>query len=99
MKNIVLMCSQGASTSMLAQAMQKEADKRGLDCKVDAMSVSRVGEVRDRADAILLGPQVGYMQQQVAKEVPCPVATIGMSDYGMMNGAAVLDVALKAMGE
>ena len=49
-----------------------------------------------KADVILLGPQVRYAQKAIEKQYVngVPVDNIGMKEYGMMNGAAVLEQAL-----
>ena len=49
-----------------------------------------------KADIILLGPQVRYAQKKIESEAPgVPVANIGMREYGMMNGKAVLAQAIE----
>ena len=56
MKNIVLLCSQGASTSILVQAMKKAADTMEYSCDINAYSINMLNEVKETADIILLGP-------------------------------------------
>ena len=51
------------------------------------------------ADIILLGPQVSFQVDKIAKEAPCPVEAIKMRDYGTMNGEAVLKAAKKVLGD
>ena len=49
---------------------------------------------------ILLGPQVRYELKNVkGKYSGKPVEIINMQDYGMMNGAKVLDFALELGGK
>lgn len=47
----------------------------------------------------MLGPQVRYQKPQVDEMVAgrIPVLVIEMKDYGMINGKAVLETALKAI--
>ena len=49
-----------------------------------------------------LGPQVGYTlgkAKKICEPKGIPVEVIPMVDYGMMNGAKVLDFALKLAGK
>ena len=78
---IMLACAAGMSTSLLVTKMQNAATERGLDVEIFA---------------VLLGPQVRYLLgdfQEKLKEKNIPVSVIPMTDYGMMNGAKVLDLA------
>ena len=100
MKNIVLMCSQGMSTSMMVQNMREEAEKIGYDCSIEAYSVSELDEVKKTADVILLGPQVKFQLKKLAPKCEgIPMAVIDQMDYGMMNGKKVLKMARKLMGD
>jgi PTS system cellobiose-specific IIB component len=98
MKNIVLCCAAGMSTSMLVQRMQDAAQKKVLRF---LSRPSRSPSLKmAAADIILLGPQVKYEQaklQALADPFGKKVAVIDMMDYGMMKGDAVLDKALKML--
>jgi PTS system cellobiose-specific IIB component len=100
MKNIVLCCAAGMSTSMLVQRMKEAAQKKGIEVSIKAVPVAEFKDNLAAADIILLGPQVKYEQaklQALADPVGKKVAVIDMMDYGMMKGDAVLDKALKLM--
>ena len=50
---------------------------------------------------MLLGPQVKYAMpelKKIADEHGKKIDAINMTDYGMMNGAKVLEAALKLLG-
>ncbi|KAA8999345.1 PTS sugar transporter subunit IIB [Affinibrenneria salicis] len=101
-KTIMLICSAGMSTSLLVSKMQKAAEERGLALDIFAISSAAFEEeiASRKIDVILLGPQVKYMRQQLAERVSgenIPVDVIPMVDYGTMNGAKVLDLALTLM--
>lgn len=93
------MCSQGASTSMLVSAMEKEAKASGYECDISATSVTHVSEAGKNADIILLGPQVGYMKSEVEKEVSCKVLVIPAVQYGLMDGSAVLNLVKETLNK
>jgi len=100
MKNIVLCCAAGMSTSMLVQRMKDAAQKKGVEGSIKAVPVSEFKENLAEADIILLGPQVKYEQaklQAQAEPLGKKVAVIDMMDYGMMKGDVVLDKALKLL--
>lgn len=98
MKNIILMCSQGMSTSMMVQRMKEVAEKIGYECEISAYSVSDIDEVKKNADIILLGPQVRFQMKKLASKCEgIPMAVIDQSDYGTMNGEKVLKQARKLM--
>ena len=97
MKRIVLLCSAGASTSMLMKKMRAAAEQEGYECTVEAHAVGDVKEYAD-ADVILLGPQVRFQLESVRGQVSCPVEVVDMMAYGTMNGGLVLGQAKKLMG-
>ncbi|MBF8969662.1 PTS sugar transporter subunit IIB [Streptococcus sp. NLN76] len=101
MKNIMLACNAGMSTSMLVTKMQKAAEDKGIEASIWAVPVSEAdNEVQDKAiDVILLGPQVKFLLNDFKDkfEPNIKVDAINMMDYGVMNGEKVLDAALALM--
>ncbi|GAK82836.1 PTS system cellobiose-specific IIB component [Vibrio ponticus] len=98
MKKILLCCSAGMSTSMLVKKMEQAASNRGLECQIEALSVSAFNEAISEYDVCLLGPQVRFQLDElkkVADEHGKNIAAISPQDYGMMKGDAVLDQALE----
>ncbi len=100
MKRIVLLCAQGLSTGMLMNKMRDAASKMGYECTINAYSVSQAKNIADKADCILIGPQVRYELDSVKKQCPhLPVEVIDMVAYGRLDGAKVLNSAKKLMGD
>ena len=99
MKNILLVCSAGMSTSLLVSKMMAAAKEIGLEINIKAMSVSECSSVIDEVDIVLLGPQVRYQKPQVDSLVKgrIPVEIIDMRLYGTMNGKVVLEQALNSL--
>lgn len=98
MKNIVLLCAQGMSTGMLMNKMRDVALKMGYECTIKAYPVSQAKSVSKEADCLLIGPQVRYELEQVKKDCPSlPVEVIDMVSYGRLDGAKVLEAAIKLM--
>ena len=84
MKKIILLCSNGMSTSMMVAKMKEAAKKIGYDCTIAAYALSAASEVTADADCILIGPQVKHKLGEVQAACPgIPAAPIDMKDYGM----------------
>ena len=97
MKNILLVCNAGMSTSFLVNKMNEAAKGMGVEVNIKALPVAECKNVIDTVDIVLLGPQVRFQKPQVDALVKgrVPVEVIDMRLYGTMNGAAVLDRALE----
>ncbi|MHC5228047.1 PTS sugar transporter subunit IIB [Enterococcus sp. LJL99] len=94
---IMLACAGGFSTSMLVERMKEAAKSKGIDVTIDATAEGKLDKIIDHVDIVLLGPQVGHMEDSLkAKFVdkPVKISTITSIDYGMMNGEKVLNDAL-----
>ena len=97
MITIKLFCASGMSTSVLVNKMKEAAKVKGVDAEIIAYPESQMDRHLDSTDVALLGPQVGYTlgkAKSLCEPKGVPVEVIPMVDYGMMNGAKVLDLAL-----
>lgn len=97
MYKILLACAAGMSTSMLVEKMKTSAKERGIDVAIEAVSEGKAESIFTDYDVLFLGPQVGHLESKFkAKTKPynIPTEVINMADYGMMNGAKVLDRAI-----
>jgi PTS system cellobiose-specific IIB component len=102
MKDIMLVCSAGMSTSMLVVKMEKAAKERNLDVNIFAVSEGDASNHFDKISVLLLGPQVRYLKGKLAKRLApmnIPVEVINSMHYGTMNGDAVLDAAIALIKE
>jgi len=98
MVTIKLFCASGMSTSVLVNKMKEAAKAKGIEAEIVAFPESQMDRHLDSMDVALLGPQVGYTlgkAKGLCEPKGIPVEVIPMVDYGMMNGAKVLDLALK----
>ncbi len=96
MVNIMLVCAQGMSTSLLVLKMEEAAKAQNIEAKIWATGNGHIQDEYMNADIILLGPQVRFRKKAIEEQIKnkCPVAVIDMSDYGTINGMAVLKKAL-----
>ena len=101
MYNILLVCSAGMSTSMLVKKMQDAAAAKGVEATIWAVGDADSTEEVKKADIVLLGPQVRYLEKKMNEKVNnrIPVAVIDMMSYGTMNGEKVLDQAIAKLTE
>lgn len=100
MKNIVLFCAAGMSTSLLVTKMQNAAKDMGYECTIAAHGLSEMDKYGPEADCVLLGPQVRYQKDKVVAALPGkPVMVIDMALYGMMKGKEVLEAAIKLIDQ
>lgn len=96
MTNILLICSAGMSTSMMVEQMKNSAKEQNIDAEIWAVAEVAAQDNIDKADVILLGPQLGFKLKQIeALAEETPIEVIDMRDYGMMDGKSVLESALK----
>lgn len=95
MKNILLMCSAGMSTSIMVKKMQEAAEKMSADVEIKAIPEQALGQHLAGTDIILLGPQVRFLLDKIqAAASNIPVRVIDTMDYGTMNGEKILRQAL-----
>lgn len=102
MKHILLACSAGMSTSLLVSKMEEAAEKRGIECKIWAVAQDKAPSEMEKADVLLIGPQMRFMKKKFSKtaeEVGIPLDVIEAKSYGRVDGEAVLDKALELIGE
>ena len=100
----MLVCAAGMSTSLLVTKMKAAAKEMGDEIEIFALPISDGEKKLAEVDCVLLGPQVRFQKAQIEKliadggyDLPC--AVIDMKDYGMMNGKAVYETALKLMNK
>jgi cellobiose-specific phosphotransferase system component IIB len=92
---IILCCSQGMSSSIFVRAMRKEIKEQNLDSTVASIGIFELNKYIDKADMILLAPQVKYAYKDVSemsKKYNIPTILISESDYGIMNVKNVLSI-------
>ena len=98
MYNIILVCEHGASTGMLTTRMQDAAKKLGVEANINAYPYTKLDELIDAADIVLLGPQVRFKKKTFdAKYADKGIefVVVNTVDYGMMDGEKVLKAALE----
>ncbi|NMF26726.1 PTS sugar transporter subunit IIB [Olsenella umbonata] len=70
MRNIMLFCAAGMSTSMLVKKTQAAADEMGYEVEISAHPVAEVAKYGKDADILLLGPQLRFQTGKVRAQFP-----------------------------
>lgn len=95
MKNILLCCSCGLSSSMLCSKMRKVAETRDDGpYKIWATSIQEAKEIMGEVDFLLIGPHMRAMAKTVsdmADEKGVPWLIVDRMDYAYGNGKAVFE--------
>lgn len=100
MRNIILLCCAGMSTSFLVNKMKEVAKEENYNCTIKAYSLGWAEKYAKDADIILLGPQIRFSKDTVEKLCPgVPISNISMKDYGSLNGKKVLSQVRKILGD
>lgn len=97
---ILLACGSGASSGFMASSMRKEAKKRGLNIKIQAVSDSEIEEYTKDIDILLIGPHISYLEEDLsnlAAEKGFPLKVIPQTIYGRLDGKGALDLALEIL--
>lgn len=99
MKKILLVCSEGMSTSFMTMKMNEIAKEKKVDVYVYAKSESMIEDELDQVDCILLGPQIAYLESKIKDRVngKVPVESISALDFGRMNALAILKQAIRLL--
>jgi PTS system cellobiose-specific IIB component len=99
MRKIALFCAAGMSTSLLVNKMKAYAAEIGYEVDIQAHPIAEAAKYAADADIALLGPQVRFNADKVKAQVSCPVESIDMAAYGMMDGKKVIESVKKALGD
>ena len=100
MRNIVLLCNMGMSTSLMVNRMKAAAREEGYECEIKAHALQKAEKIMEKADILLIGPQVEYELPRLRVEYPDKlIEAINTADYGRMDGKKVLQHVKKVLGD
>ena len=98
MKNIMLVCGAGMSTSLLVTKMQEAAKEAGVEAEIWAIPEADIAKHVGEFDVCLLGPQVRFKKKAFDEKYAdkgIEFMVIDTVDYGMMNGEKVFKTVLE----
>lgn len=100
MRNIVLLCNMGMSTSLMVNKMRAAAKDSGYECEINAYALQKANEIIPTADILLVGPQIAFELDRLQREYPDKqIEAIEMMDYGRMDGKKVLEHVKAVLGD
>lgn len=100
--NILLICALGMSSSLIEAKIKAVAVERGLELTLNAISLPDVTNYRgEHFDCVLIAPQMRYAADNIKEQLGDEPAycVMGVTDYGMIKAAKILDDALAAIEE
>lgn len=68
-KNVLVLCANGATSSMLANAIKKGAKARAIDIESTAMAYGQHKDLINEFDLIVLAPQMASMFKELEEDV------------------------------
>lgn len=88
---ILLVCNAGMSTGIMQVKLEEYARLQGVDASIEAMPISEIEQNLEHTDAVLLGPQVRFAENDIKKMVngAIPVFSIDVQDFGLMRADRV----------
>lgn len=89
--NILLSCTSGLTTSYFAYLMQEKMNKVHQNIKIDAVSFTKVDEVENQYDYILLAPQISYKYDEFKEKYGDKVMMMDTIDFASLNVDSVLN--------
>ncbi|MEN8435622.1 PTS sugar transporter subunit IIB [Clostridium septicum] len=91
---VLFVCSQGMSSAIAVNALKKEAEKKGIDMEVLAVSTQEFEEeVKNGYDVAMVAPQVRHRfdyLKEFAENANVPCALIQPQAYSPLGGPKLL---------
>ncbi len=100
-KKILLVCSSGMSTSILVKSMQKASIEGNFPADISSAPVAGIEDKLGDVDALLVGPQIRHRfskLKEIAEKAKVPIELIPAQIYGLVDGKAALNLAIKMIG-
>lgn len=98
--NIYLCCGGGLSSGFLAQKSRQAAKKNKINATIEAKSESEIPQYLSKIDILMVGPHYAFRLEafkEMAKDYGFPVVVIPEEIYSMIDGPALLDLALDTL--
>lgn len=89
---VLVSCSCGITSSYFAFLMQQMLNQAGSGIQADAADFTKVDQIQDQYDYILLAPQISYLLPEFQKKYGDRVLAIDMVDFASRNVNHVLNL-------
>ncbi|WP_413374831.1 PTS sugar transporter subunit IIB [Alkalihalobacillus sp. 1P02AB] len=95
---VLLICSAGMSSSILASKMQKAASDVNISLSIISTSEAEYPNHLENTDFILIGPQIRYLEESIRKKAADYTVKVAIMDtyaFSMMDGQKLVEQVLK----
>lgn len=93
MKNIIVVCEAGITTSLLVQRLQQHVKQENVDYAIESKNTEEGLDFvkQEQIDAVLLGPQVHHKAVEYEKSTDAKILKISVNDYNNMNTLSIFE--------
>ncbi|MBO0473679.1 PTS sugar transporter subunit IIB [Enterococcus ureasiticus] len=97
--NVLLVCGSGASSGFMAANMRKAAKVKNLDMNIVARSESEIENYIEEIDALMVGPHLEYIIDEIIHGFPVKVILMKKEYYATLDGDAAVEHLLRSLKE
>ncbi|WP_206911420.1 hypothetical protein IGL98_001033 [Enterococcus sp. DIV0840] len=97
--NVLLVCGSGASSGFMAANMRKAAKLKNLDMNIVARSESEIENYIEEIDALMVGPHLEYIIDEIIHGFPVKVILMKKEYYATLDGDAAVEHLLRSLKE
>lgn len=87
---VIICCTSGATSTFIAEMINEEARNNLISIEAAGMPWHQVKDVADEYDAILMAPQISYMEKKFKKEFGDKASVIPAMDFATFNAAHII---------
>ncbi|GAB3056537.1 PTS sugar transporter subunit IIB [Salinicoccus sesuvii] len=93
MKNIMVICETGITTSLLVTKLKELADKEETSMQINSKGTEEGLEYvkENSVDVVLLGPQIHHKTEEYQASTDAEVLKISVNDYNNMNAYSIFE--------
>ncbi len=96
---IALICTGGLSTNWILNKLRDYAQSQNQTIDFKAYGLTDYFPNVQDADAVLLGPQIGYYQKEIEGRLGRKIGVISSNDYATANAEHILNQAFTLAGK
>ena len=100
--DILLVCGSGASSGFMAVNMRKAAAAHNIDATITGRSEAEVESYIDSIDALMIGPHLKYLAEDLSKKYADKSVKIILMDpdyYSTLNGEKAMKHLIRVLRE
>lgn len=96
MKQVLLLCAAGLTTSMLKRRLEKLIEEKKIDIKMNTAPIAEVAYLGEQADILVLSPQVRFNHVKIQQMFPNKtIIQISEENYKSLNANEIIQQIIK----